>query len=123
MKKKCLIVDDIPEYTHTIEFYLEDIFDIDKAHSYEEALKYLDKNNYDLIITDVRLKENEENQDGLKIVEMIKEKSSDTPVIVISGYKDLGYGIQALEKGANYFVEKPINIEEFLQIVKELEKK
>ena len=123
MKRKCLIIDDIPEYTHALEFYLEENFDIDKAHSYEEALEYLDKNNYDLIITDVRLKENEENQDGLKIVEMIKEKSSDTPVIVISGYKDLGYGIQALEKGADYFVEKPINIEEFLQIVKELEKK
>ena len=122
MKKRCLIVDDIQEYTHSLEFYLEDTFEIDKAHSFEEALKFLDKNAYDLIITDVRLKEEEEgNNDGLKIVEKIREKNSDIPIIVISGYKDLGYGIQAIEKGANYFVEKPIDIESLKKIIDELE--
>jgi len=122
LKKRCLIVDDVQEYTHALEFYLEDSFKVDKALSFEEALNLLNKNDYDLVITDVRLKEEEENSDGLKIVEKIREKNSDVPIIVISGYKDLGYGVQAIEKGANYFIEKPVNIEVFREIIDKLEK-
>ncbi|WP_457639679.1 response regulator [Persephonella sp.] len=120
MKKRCLIVDDIPEYTHTLEFYLEEHFIMDKAYSYEDAVKLLENNRYDLVITDVRLKETDGNKEGLKIVEIAKNKN--IPAIVISGYRNLGYAVEAISKGADYFIEKPIDIDEFIKIVEKISK-
>ena len=119
-KKRALLVDDVPEYTHTLEIFLEEVFDVDKAHSFEEAVEFLRENSYDLVITDIRLNEVEKDSKGLNIIQIVKEKNRNIPVIVISGYKDLGFAVEALSRGAAYFIEKPINIKQFKKILKEL---
>jgi len=115
---KILIVDDIPEYVETIKFMLPEEYEKDEAYSIKEAKEKLQKSKYDLAIIDVRLDEkDEENKEGLLLLEWIKENYPETKVIMISAYKEFEFRIESLQKGANFFLEKPIDPEILMEAI------
>jgi DNA-binding NtrC family response regulator len=119
--EKVLIVDDLPEYTDTMEAYLEDRFVVLKAGNFQEAKKILGENNVALAIIDIRLKEDDpSNKEGIELLKWCKERSPKAGVIVMSAYREFDYAVEALNAGADYFMRKPLNPDELIKIADKL---
>lgn len=78
---------------HSVEFTV----------SAREALELIDKKAYDLILTDLKMPE----MDGIELLEYIKKKDPDVPVIVITGYATVETAVEAMRKGAYDYIAKP----------------
>ena len=126
--KKILIVDDVFEYTDIMGLLLSDKgFGIEKAHTYEQAVKYIDKENPYLAIIDVRLNESDlSDKQGIELLKYIKEKFPETRVIITGDYNELKFKDEMKRIGADAFLEKPLKPVSFKEIVekyiKEIEK-
>ncbi len=83
------------------------------ATSAQEAIKKLDQDVYDAVVTDWRLGD----ANGRAIVQAAKARAT-LPVVVVSGY--VAEAFQAAEPLADLYLEKPVNPEELVTIVNEL---
>jgi putative two-component system response regulator len=84
-------------------------FDFFYCESAREALQALEERAFDVVITDIKMPD----MNGLELTRIIKEKY-DSGVIVITGYyEDFTYE-QAIENGANDFIEKPVRPTELI---------
>jgi PAS domain S-box-containing protein len=84
-------------------------FDCSFAESAREALNVLKENVVDVVITDIKMPD----VNGLELTRIIKEKY-DSDVIVITGYNEDFTYEEAIEKGANDFIEKPVRPTELI---------
>ena len=117
-RRKAIIVDDIPEYADTMEIYLEDGFDVLKARSLGEAKTVLETDSIDLAIIDIRLDEADpENKDGIELLKWLTEQEMTPGIIVMSAYREFDYAVEALNAGANYFMQKPIEPDELTSVI------
>ena len=106
------------------EFSMENIlmtleprnFDIDTARSVHQAAKLLEENQYNILVTDVKLP----GGDGISLVERFKDRLPAMKVIVITGYADDDAVIRALKLGVNEFLKKPYREKEMLISVDKL---
>ncbi|MBI5027004.1 MAG: sigma-54-dependent Fis family transcriptional regulator [Nitrospirae bacterium] len=81
--------------------------------SSSEALKRIERDKYDLLITDLKMPE----FDGMKIMKETKKKSPDTHVIMITGFSTVESAVEAMKLGAYDYIRKPIDPDELLLIV------
>jgi two-component system cell cycle response regulator len=115
MKKKnldinVLIVDDDLSVRNTMDEYIANAgFSTLAASSAEEALELIKKNNFAVVITDIRLP----GLGGLELTKVIKQKNG-SDVIVVTGYSDDYSYEEAINIGASDFVIKPVRLEELL---------
>ncbi len=120
-RKKIIIVDDIPEYTDTLEVYLEGGFEVSKANSLDEAKELFETERIDLAIIDIRLNDDDpDNKDGIKLLKWLYGRETPPSVIMMSAYKEFDYAVEALNAGADYFMQKPINPEELKSVVSQI---
>ncbi len=109
-KIRVLIVDDDSSVRNTIHEYIANAgFDPTAAASAEEALELLDKNDFAVVITDIRLP----GMGGLELTKVIKQRNG-ADVIVVTGYSDDYSYEEAINIGASDFVIKPVRLEELL---------
>lgn len=122
-KKKILIIDDQTFYLNSLEVALKKIFSVDTATNYSDAIKKLEETSgdeFDAALIDIRLDQNDdENIDGLKILEWIKMNKPQISAFVMSAYKEFSYAEQALNLGAKHFFKKPIDILSLIAIIEE----
>lgn len=122
-KKKILIIDDQTFYLNSLEVALKKIFSVETATNYDDAVKKLEKtteDKFDAALIDIRLDDkNDENIDGLKILEWIKMNKPQISAFVMSAYKEFSYAEQALNIGAKHFFKKPIDILSLIAILEE----
>lgn len=116
---KCiLLVDDIPEYVDTMELNLPEGCRAVPAYSADDAKAVLAKQTPDLAVLDVRLKEADaENREGLELLKWIKANHPAVPVIMISAYREFEFEAESLTLGAEYFLRKPVQPDEFQETV------
>ena len=108
MNNHILIVDDDDTIREAMHEYMERAgFNAFTAASAEEAIKVLEANAIEVVITDIMLP----GQDGLELTDLIKGKC-DTDVIVITGYSGTYSYEEAINKGASDFIFKPVRFEE-----------
>ena len=114
-----LIVDDEKEFRQVLQEVCQmDGYACLMASNGKEALKVLDKNNVDLVLTDIVMPK----MDGIRLTEIIKEKY-DSQVIMMTGYvKDFTHK-DAVDRGASEFINKPLDIKKLLELVKSLLRK
>lgn len=106
MGKKILVVDDEKLIVKGIRFSLEqDGMEVDCAYDGEEALEYVHKNQYDLILLDVMLPK----LTGFEVCQQIREFSN-VPVIMLTAKSEDMDKILGLEYGADDYITKPFNI-------------
>ncbi|HKK39517.1 MAG TPA: sigma-54 dependent transcriptional regulator [Cryomorphaceae bacterium] len=106
-----LIVDDDPAFNKMLGSYLErKNYEVHSAHSADSAIKVLEKNHIDLVLTDFKLP----GTDGLELITIIKKKAPGLPVILITNYSDIRTAVDSIKLGAFEFVTKPIIPEELL---------
>ena len=90
------------------------------AASGEEALRLLDDQDIDVVLTDVMMP----GIDGLELLRIVKEREPNRIVIIMTGYSDRDIVLRALKAGADDFISKPINLLQLRTTIdKTLEKK
>ncbi|QZY54222.1 sigma-54-dependent transcriptional regulator [Crassaminicella profunda] len=102
-KFKILIVDDEEAYQDVFKMILEEKgYDTDVADSGFEALKKLEKDSFDVVLTDLMM----EGMNGTVLLEKIKEKYPELAVILVTGYASVESAVSAMKKGAfSYFIK------------------
>ncbi|MBI2569345.1 MAG: sigma-54-dependent Fis family transcriptional regulator [Candidatus Schekmanbacteria bacterium] len=83
------------------------------AASGEEALRVVEERSVDLVMLDVKLP----GMDGLEVLGLLRSRSPDTPVVMMSGHGTIETAVRATRLGAFDFIEKPINVERILVAV------
>ena len=109
-----LIIEDDVAFCKMLETFLSRRgFTVNCAFNAEEARKILDSTPINLVLTDVRLPDD----DGLSILKHVTKKSSETPVILMTGYAEVNKAVQAMKEGAFDYISKPVRPDELLQII------
>jgi len=104
LPKKILIVDDKRSITVARDGILSDAgFQVLKAESFAESIKILRDSNFDLVITALRLPD----ASGMDLITQIKTETPDTEVILMTGHGSIEITIEAIKRGAYYYLEKP----------------
>lgn len=70
-----------------------------------QAMEWLEKESFDLIITDIRMPK----MDGLQLLQEMRRRGWNMPVLIVSAYSDFDYAKQAIHYGAFDYILKPIN--------------
>jgi DNA-binding NtrC family response regulator len=110
---RILVVDDEKSVTGALEIILGDEgYDIKTAKSVTEALKLLGESPFDLVFTDLRLPD----MSGIELLDRIKSGSPDTEVILMTAHGSLDVTIEAIKKGAYYYIEKPFTPDQVLML-------
>lgn len=114
MSSKILVIDDDTAFCVMLKTFLQKKgFDVTNAFNGQEAEEYINKQVFDVVLTDIRLPDS----DGLKILKRVKEISLDTQVILMTGYTDIKTAVNSIKTGAFDYVGKPINPDEILHTI------
>jgi len=124
MKKhngKILVVEDEKSMREVLKILLDgENYEVMTASDGLEGLSSLDKDIFDLVITDMKMPK----ADGFQVLKKVKEISPDTIVIMITAFGTRETAIEAMKLGAYNYINKPFNIDEIRLIVKRaIEKK
>jgi DNA-binding NtrC family response regulator len=112
---KILIVDDEKAIRRTLKEILEyEKYEIEEAEDGEIGLEKIEKNNYDVIILDVKMPK----KDGIEVLTEMQQKGIDTPVIVLSGHGNIETAVEAVKKGAFDYIPKPPDLNRLLITVR-----
>lgn len=84
--------------------------------SAEQALATMEKRAFDLVISDVRMP----GLSGLELLEVLRTRSPDLPVILLTAHGTVPMAVEAMRKGAADFMTKPFNRDEMLFVVKKV---
>ena len=116
MSHSILIVeDDLTSSTMLKTWLGKKGFSVDTASSNARARKQLDAQSYDLILSDLRLPD----QDGIFLLSWMKEQGYDIPLIIMTGYADIQSAVQAIKHGASDYISKPVQPDELLKKIDE----
>ena len=114
--EKILIVDDEQIALENLEIIMEkENYDVKTSSSGKEALKMLQKQEFDVVLTDLRMDE----VDGMQILTECKKLYPESEVIMITAYASLPSAIETMKKGAYYYLAKPFKLDEVRKVVKE----
>ena len=83
---------------------------VDVADSATAALDRIAAQDYDVIVTDIKMP----GMDGLAFLAEIRGRQPDTPTLMITGHGEYDLAVQALRGGAYDFVQKPIDRDSFV---------
>lgn len=102
---KILIIDDEPIVLENMAVYFEDSgFSVIQSPDGQSGLEAFATHQPDLVLLDLRMP----GLDGLEVLSRMKKRSSETPVIVVTGEGGMGDAVSALRLGAYDFITKPV---------------
>ena len=120
MTIEILIVDDYADIRNILnELILDAGYRTRIAANYNQALSEIDKKLPDVAIIDVKL--DKSDRDGIELLNHIKSKNKDIPVIIISGHANIEMAVNSLQSGAFEFIQKPIDKDRLINFVKRAE--
>jgi len=116
MKKNILVVDDEVTSCLILENFLSDQYSVISTNSGIEALKSLETNLPDLIISDIQMA----NMDGFEFLKEVRLMgyTKHTPVIMLSGKTESKERVKCYQLGAQDYLSKPFNPQELKEVVK-----
>ncbi len=104
--ERVLVVDDERDMAESCGFFLERAgMHVRLAFSGEDALELLDKNKFDLVITDLKMP----RMTGLALLDAIKSRDASIEVLLITGYPEIKTAVAAIKRGAFDYVPKPFD--------------
>ena len=116
MSGEILIIDDNSDIRLILDELIKDAgYKTRLAANFNQALNEIDKKLPDVAIIDVKLDKGD--NDGIQLLEHIKNKNTDLPVIMISGHANIEMAVNSLKSGAFEFIQKPFDKERLLNFV------
>jgi len=117
MSAEILIIDDNTDIREILNDLIIDAgYSTRLAANYNQALSEIDKKLPDVAIIDVKLDKGD--NDGIELLNHIKSKSTNIPVIIISGHANIEMAIKSLKSGAFEFIQKPFDKERLLNFIR-----
>ncbi len=106
-----LVVDDEPNYLVVLSELLKDEgFEVFTAASGEEGLEIVVDVDLDIVITDMQMP----GMNGVELLDKIKEKLPDLPVLIITAFAEIDKAVEAMRAGAFSYLAKPFSNDELL---------
>jgi DNA-binding NtrC family response regulator len=102
-----LIVDDERHTREGLQLALEENFDVSVAASADEAFNQLAGQEFDVVVTDLRMP----GKSGLKVIDKALSMSNQPAVLMMTAYGSIDSAVEAMRRGAVDFLTKPVNIE------------
>ena len=113
-KLRIMVLDDEPIVCKRLKPALEKLgYEVDAFTQSPEAMRQIQRISYDIIITDLKMKE----IDGMQFLSEAKKLHPDTEVIVITGFATMETAKQSLQKGVFDFIAKPFKLSEIQEVV------
>ena len=115
-KGRLLIVDDEKVALKNLEHVMKkEGYAVTATQSGANALAHLDKQAFDVVLTDLRM----EKVDGMQVLQKCRAAHPDTEVILITGFATLESAVEAMKHGAFYYIAKPFRLDEVRKVVAE----
>jgi two-component system response regulator PilR (NtrC family) len=113
---KILVVDDEKSMREFLDIMLsKEGYQVSLAEDGEEACEILEKEEFDLLITDIRMK----GLDGIGVLKKAKSVMPDIVVVMISAFATADTAVDAMREGAYDYIPKPFKVSDFKRIVRE----
>jgi DNA-binding NtrC family response regulator len=108
-----LVVDDEESLRLTFKMFLsrEGYGTVSVASSYDEALELLEKQEFDLIVSDIVM----EGSSGIDLLRRVKELGRKCPVVMVTGYPNINSAAEAVRLGAFDYLAKPVKKDNLLR--------
>jgi two-component system nitrogen regulation response regulator NtrX len=117
MSAEILIIDDNSDIREILDDLISEAgYSTRLAANYNQALTEIDKKLPDVAIIDVKLDKGD--NDGIELLNHIKNKNNNIPVIIISGHANIEMAIKSLKSGAFEFIQKPFDKDRLLNFIK-----
>ena len=120
---RIILVDDekqvLSGLTNLINWNEEGFEIVGIAHGYYEALELFEEKSPDVVITDIVMQDG----NGIDLLKKVKEKKSDTEVIIFTGYADFDYIKSAIDNDTSAFLLKPVSSFELMRALKKVKGK
>ena len=109
-----LLVDDELINLRNVSCFLEQqSFRVTTASSGSEAVEFLGRTHFDLVVTDLKMGD----VDGVQVMKTAKELYPEIEVIIVTGYATVNSAVEAMAQGAFYYLPKPIKLKELHALV------
>ncbi|QOX80057.1 sigma-54-dependent Fis family transcriptional regulator [Trichlorobacter lovleyi] len=109
MQPTILIIDDDASLRRVLEYQLQEAgYEVATAASGEEGLTRFGELAPQLVICDMQMP----GMDGMQVLKTVKERSPETPVIIITAFGSVDVAVQAMKQGAYDYITKPFNRDE-----------
>ncbi|HNP96026.1 MAG TPA: response regulator transcription factor [Cyclobacteriaceae bacterium] len=121
-KKRVLIIEDDPEIRSSFAMIVDSSQKFTVVNSYgncEDAIKHLHTDKPDIVLMDVELPG---GMNGIQGTKIIKEKSPNSDIIMVTVYEDSEMVYEALKSGASGYITKSANYMELLSALEEITK-
>lgn len=121
---RILLIDDHALFAKSLEIALEGEADIEKFQSVSEisqVIPTIRKEHPDIVLLDINLS-NISNEDGLDLAKDILQTEPDTNIVILTGYDLPVYRYEAQKIGAKGFINKNVDPDELLEILKNIQK-
>lgn len=106
MGQKILIIEDDQAFGMMLQGWLKrNGYEPSLCSKVEAAKSELIKEQFELVLTDLRLPDG----DGIEVLHWIKERKKGIPVIIMTSYGEVNTAVSAMKLGAEDFLEKPVN--------------
>ena len=116
MVSTVLIVEDDLTFSTMLKTWLgKKGFDVETASTSARARKILLSKEFDLVISDLRLPD----QDGSNLLSWLREQKKNIPFIIMTGYAEIQSAVQCMKLGATDYISKPIQPDELLKKINE----
>ena len=117
---KILVVDDEAPVRDMIRRGLSQMggFSVEVAQNGSEALQKIEKDVYDLVLTDLKMPE----MDGIQLLRTIKGTRPEVMVVLMTAYGTIETAVEAMRIGANDYITKPVDLNDLLVRVSKAQK-
>jgi DNA-binding NtrC family response regulator len=113
---RILVVDDDETIRRTMKAILEDEgYTVDLAATGKEAIQKSEKTAYNIALLDIRLPDIE----GVELLKQLKDSIPRTRKVMVTGYPSMQNAIAALNKNADAYLVKPVDVEKLLSTVRD----
>ncbi len=116
MSAKILIIDDEVDMLMLLRMIIEDNtnYEVETTNSPTEGIKLLKEEDFDLVITDLKMP----GMDGMELFDEFREIKPEIPVIIITAYGSPETASEALQRGVTDFIAKPFRKDSILFTMK-----
>ena len=113
--EKILVVDDEQSLREVLSIMLKRAgYAVTSVSDGEEAIEQLQKEIFDLVITDLRMPK----VDGMEVLRAVKSASPETVVLIITAFATADSAVEAMKRGAYDYLTKPFQVDEVQLIIR-----
>ncbi len=115
MARGCILVvdDDLSVRNLCVDILEKEGYKVDDVESGEQALEFINSNNYNLLLLDINLP----NINGVEVLKRVKKKHLQCEVIMMTAYGNVKTAVESMRLGAYDYISKPFNVKKFAVLI------